>query len=152
MTEKVYKGVYLILSLKWSDGLDKLNWWGPDNNGYAYDIDTAGRYTAKQVASNPGYYDNGDTTRAVPVTDVYEGKLGPIQRIVAASFRYSTERFNCHGCGEEVVRRKDPRFSPLSCRSCRKDICEICYDTERCAEEAVEASSGRSSTEETRAE
>ncbi len=134
MTEKVYEGTYLILSLKWSDGLDKLNWWGPDNSGYAYDIDKAGRYTAERVAGNPSYYDNEDTTRAVPLEDVLSGKIGTIQRIVAASFSYPRERYDCHACGREVVRRKDPRTSPLVCRSCSEKICEYCYDEGRCPE------------------
>ena len=144
---KTYEGTYLILSLKWSDGLDKLNWWGPNNSGYCYDIDKAGRYTAEQVAANPHYYDNEDTTRAVPIDDVYGGKCGPIQRIVASSFRYPHKRFECHTCGREVVRRKDPRFSPLACRNCGDNICEYCYDEGRCSKE-LERVGGRSSTEE----
>lgn len=148
MTEKVYEGTYLILSLKWSDGLDKLNWWGPDNSGYAYDIDKAGRYTAKQVAEKPHYYDNDDTTRAVPLNDVYEGKLGTVQRIVASSFRYPRKRFDCHGCGEEHFYRSDPRYSPPCCRNCGEEICPVCYDAEQCDRELEEAG-GRSTTEET---
>jgi DNA-directed RNA polymerase subunit RPC12/RpoP len=147
MVKKTYSGAYLILSLKWSDGLDKLNWWGPNNSGYAYDIDKAGRYTAEQVTAKPHYYDNDDTTRAVPIDDVYGGKCGTVQRIVAASFRYPRERYDCHTCGREVVRIKDPRLSPLACRKCGEGICEFCYDEGRCSEE-LEAVGGRLTTEE----
>jgi hypothetical protein len=147
MTEKTYTGTYLILSLKWSDGLDKLNWWGPDNNGYCYCIDKAGRYTAEQIAAKPHYYDNEDSTRAVPLDDVLSGKLGQIQKIVAASFRYARRRFDCHGCGEEVVYRYDPRFSPPTCHQCGKKVCDICADERRCKEE-LEESGVRSATEE----
>jgi hypothetical protein len=147
VTEKIYKGTYLILSLKWSDGLDKLNWWGPDNSGYAYCIDKAGRYTAEQIAAKPSYYDNNETTRAVPLDDVLSGKCGPIQRVVAASFSYPRKRFDCHGCDEEHVYKFDPRFSPQRCRNCGKKICDICYDAERCSEEVA---GGRSTTETTR--
>jgi hypothetical protein len=134
VTERNYQGTYLILSLKWSDGLDKLNWWGPDNSGYTYDIDKAGRYDASRVAGNASYYDNEDTTRAVPLDDVLSGKTGPIQRIVSVSFRYPRDRYDCHACGEEVVHRRDPRFSPPACEECNKPSCAGCFDEGRCSE------------------
>lgn len=144
---KTYQGVYLILSLKWSDGLDKLNWWGPDNNGYSYDIDKAGRYDAMEITRNPSYYDNNETTRAVPISDVYSGKLGTVQKIIASSFSYPRKTFDCHVCEREVSYRVDPRFSPLSCRKCGEQICAICYDENSCDRELEEVG-GRSTTEE----
>ena len=134
---KTYEGTYLILSLKWSDGLKKLNWWGPDNNGYCYDIDKAGRYTAEQVTENSDYYDNDETTRAVPLTDVYEGKLGAVQKIVAASFSYPRKFYVCHVCELDVLYRVDPRFSIPQCYKCREDICDTCQDRGACEEEEL---------------
>jgi hypothetical protein len=146
MTEKTYQGVYLILSLKWSDGLDKLNWWGPDNSGYCYDIDKAGRYDAIEITKKPNYYDNDETTRAVPVDDVYSGKLGTIQRIVASSFRYPTCSYECHVCEKETTYRLDPRFSIPRCNKCGDSICAICDDEGLCEKELEEVG-GRSATE-----
>jgi len=144
---KTYQGVYLILSLKWSDTHEHLLWWCADNSGYTADIDKAGRYTAEQVTKNPNYYDNDDTTRAVPLYDVMEGLVGPIRRIVDTTFRYPTRAYDCCGCGREVKMRKDPRFSPAACRKCGDGICEYCYDVGACSKE-LEASSGGSATEE----
>ena len=147
MSEKTYSDVYMILSLRWSEGLKKLNWWAPDNSGYCYDIDKAGRYTAEQVAANPGYYDNDVTTRAVPLYNVMEGILGPIQRIVAASYIPPREYYDCHACEEQIV--TDPRFSkPSICLRCKAYTCDICHDIGRCSEVESEVNSGRSAIEE----
>ena len=146
-TDKTYSGVYMILSLKWSEGLDKLNRWAPDNSGYCYDIDKAGRYTAEEVAANPSYYDNDVTTRAVPLYNVMEGILGPIQRIVAASYIPPKEYNDCHACEEQIV--TDPRFGePPTCSRCGAFACGICLDIGRCSKEESEVSGGRSAIEE----
>jgi len=144
---KTYQGPYLILSLKWSDSSDRLIWWGLDNSGYTADIDTAGRYTAEQITENPGYYDNNDSTRAVPVYDVMEGLVGPIRRIIDSTFRYPMASYDCHACEKTIQRRVDPRFSQITCRHCGESVCEICYDEGFCSKE-LEASSGRSANEE----
>lgn len=130
---KTYEGVYLILSLKWSDTDSKLVWWGSDNCGYTADIDKAGHYTAEQVAEKAHYYDNDDTTRAVPVEDVFGGKIGPIRRIIDATFRYPTRDYDCHHCDAEVTRRRDPRLPPITCYNCGKEICAVCADVEECS-------------------
>jgi len=139
-----YEGVYLILSLKWSDADSKLVWWGPDNCGYTADIDKAGRYTAVQVAEKAHYYDNGDTTRAVPVDDVMSGKVGPIRRIVDVTFRYPMRSYDCAHCEQEYTYRFDSRFSTNSCYNCSKNICPPCADVMEC----VEATRGGLATEE----
>jgi hypothetical protein len=74
-SEKSYKGVYLILSLKRSDGQDHLVWWCGQNTGYTSDVKKAGRYTASVVSADVAYYDNGYTTRAVPLYEVMEGMI-----------------------------------------------------------------------------
>ena len=58
---------YLILSLKWSNHHRFLVWWGPDDSGYYMSLDAAGRYTEEQIRSNESYYNNGDSTLAVPL-------------------------------------------------------------------------------------
>lgn len=63
--------VYYVLSLKWSkrrDGL--LTWWRPNNNGYCYRLEEAGRYTAEQIEAKRNYYDDGENTRAIPCANV----------------------------------------------------------------------------------
>lgn len=134
MSEKTYKGLYLILSLKWSDTAEHLVWWCANNAGYTADIDKAGRYTAEQITENPGYYDNEDTTRAVRLYDVMEGLIGPIRRIVDTRFRYETRSYDCAHCGVEYTYRFDPRFSANSCYNCSKEICPPCADIRECSE------------------
>ena len=60
---------YYILSLKWTRG-DQVTWWGPDNIGYVRNLEQAGVYTEDQVRARPDYYDNRDSTVAVPVEAV----------------------------------------------------------------------------------
>lgn len=58
---------YLILSKKWSRAGDVwLTFWRPDNAGYCFSLECAGRYSEAAVLADPGYYDNGDSTYAVP--------------------------------------------------------------------------------------
>lgn len=58
---------YYVLSLRWTrTGEECITWWGPNNSGYVLDLDKAGRYTEDQISSNRGYYDNRETTLAVP--------------------------------------------------------------------------------------
>lgn len=58
---------YYILSLKWSENKNEYVWWESNNSGYTTDIERAGVYTAEQVESKLDYYNNGKTTRAIPV-------------------------------------------------------------------------------------
>lgn len=60
---------YHILSLKWTRG-DQIVWWGPDDSGYVKNLAQAGVYTEEQVRARPTYYDNRDSTVAVPVEAV----------------------------------------------------------------------------------
>lgn len=58
---------FYILSLKWTRTNEEcVTWWGPDNRGYVLSLDQAGRYSAERVAAAPGYYDNKESTLAVP--------------------------------------------------------------------------------------
>lgn len=58
---------YYILSLAHTKCSDRvLTFWAPDDCGYAFRLEWAGRYTAERVAANPAYYDNGVNTLAVP--------------------------------------------------------------------------------------
>ena len=129
--KKTYKGDYLILSLKWSDGKDHLIWWCTDDAGYTSCIDKAGRYTAEQVAAKSHYYDNNDSTRAVMLYDVMEGLIGPINRIVSMSYRRPRKTYDCHVC--QTSFSISPEFSPMLCRRCKTPTCGICYDEERCS-------------------
>lgn len=58
---------FYIVSLKWSEKSDGLiTLWGPDNSGYVYRIERAGRYSAPDVKASAFYYNNGANTMAVP--------------------------------------------------------------------------------------
>jgi hypothetical protein len=58
---------FYILSLKWTRSNEECaTWWGPDNSGYVMSLDNAGRYGLERVAASRGYYDNRETTLAVP--------------------------------------------------------------------------------------
>lgn len=60
-------GKYLVLSIKWTRKADGvLTWWGPSDSGYHCVMDHAGRYTLDQIRRAPSYYNNRETTLAVP--------------------------------------------------------------------------------------
>lgn len=70
---------FVILSLKWTRG-DDIVWWAPDNAGYTRDLGAAGRYTEAQVADAPDYYNDGESTLAVPV-EVAEARARKVVRV-----------------------------------------------------------------------
>lgn len=58
---------YYILSLKWTRGPDEMvTWWRPENKGYCWHLDQAGRYSEAEVAAHLDYYNSGYATAAVP--------------------------------------------------------------------------------------
>lgn len=61
---------YYILSLKWTRGGDNLVFWGPSDSGYVVSLELAGKYTHEQVTNKAYYYNNLETTLAIPVEDV----------------------------------------------------------------------------------
>lgn len=61
---------FYILSLKWTRGGDLLTWWAPNNSGYTSVIELAGRYSRADVEAKQGYYNNGDSTLAIPCAEV----------------------------------------------------------------------------------
>lgn len=56
---------FVILSLKYTR--DLWVWWGPNNCGYTSNLDDAGRYTEEQVRGDLDYYNDNESTRAIPV-------------------------------------------------------------------------------------
>ena len=58
--------LFYIWSLTHTKGEMTL-WWMPDDRGYTTNLARAGKYTEAQIAANRRYYDNGRSTRAVPV-------------------------------------------------------------------------------------
>jgi hypothetical protein len=56
---------FFLLSLKHSPIDDYAMWWMPSDAGYTIDLEKAGRYTAAEIASRPGYY-NSDSNFALP--------------------------------------------------------------------------------------
>lgn len=45
-------------------------WWRPGDSGYTLFLEAAGQYTKEQVEAKPHYYNDGKSTRAVPVEAV----------------------------------------------------------------------------------
>lgn len=59
---------YFILSLKWTSPDDHyITFWHPNNAGYTWALERAGRYDEALIASHASYYNNADSTLAVPV-------------------------------------------------------------------------------------
>jgi len=47
--------MFYVLSLKWSKSTDRvLTWWGPNNSGYAFRLESAGRYTQAEIDAERG--------------------------------------------------------------------------------------------------
>ena len=57
---------FFVLSLKWSDGM-MATWWKPNDSGYTYSLEEAGRYSREAVEDKANYYNDGETTLAIPV-------------------------------------------------------------------------------------
>ncbi|MFZ6813592.1 hypothetical protein ACO0K3_03925 [Undibacterium sp. Rencai35W] len=56
MTEQLF----YIVSVKHTSRLDKyITLWRPDDKGYCYRTEVAGKYTESQVAAHQGYYHTG---------------------------------------------------------------------------------------------
>lgn len=61
---------FYILSLRWSKRRDKvLTFWDSNDSGYRYRLEMSGRYTREQIEAHHDYYDNGESTRAVPCAE-----------------------------------------------------------------------------------
>ncbi len=69
---------YFILSLKWSKG-DTLVWWRPNSAGYTTCLEAAGLYCRKGIDEKSWYYNNGESTLAVP-EDVVKGRAVQVVR------------------------------------------------------------------------
>jgi hypothetical protein len=62
---------FYIVSLKWTKRDNKyITFWRDDDSGYSYPLSWSGRYPEARVMSNLGYYNNGDSTIAVPCSVV----------------------------------------------------------------------------------
>lgn len=59
---------YILISLKHGNGKRPV-FWRANNCGYTTSPFAAGIYTEEQVKSEPNYYNNGEFTIAVPLTD-----------------------------------------------------------------------------------
>ena len=75
--------LYLIHSLKWSNtaNFNGDAYWGPNDSGYTTNINFSGIYTEEQVINNRGYYDNGDSTKAI-LLDVKKMDKATIDRML----------------------------------------------------------------------
>lgn len=62
------ENLFVILSLKHSEG-KKPCFWRPDNSGYTNFPWGAGIYSKDEVESDPGYYNDGVNTLAIPLSN-----------------------------------------------------------------------------------
>ncbi len=86
---------FYILSLKNTRG-EHVTWWGPHSSGYTCDIDHAGIYGEDEIKEKPSYFDNGESTKAVPIELVQQCS----RRVV------STDHLSLL-CGERVYQWED---------------------------------------------
>lgn len=99
MSDETEEGFY-ILSTKYSEG-DYMTWWRPNNAGYTTRLDDAGVYTAEQVKAHPGYYNNGERTEAIPVSEVLKHVVRVVSMDSYSDLR-STRKVNPVSAAEEV--------------------------------------------------
>ncbi|MFN3802616.1 hypothetical protein [Belliella pelovolcani] len=59
---------FIILSLKHTEG-NVPTFWRPDDAGYTNTPWAAGVYTDEQVKADPGYYNDGYNTLAIPLSN-----------------------------------------------------------------------------------
>lgn len=71
---------YIIYSLKYSD--KQACFWRSDNAGYTSNPFEAGQYTEAEVEADPSYYNNGESTIAIPVSYDILTSLGLIPKNV----------------------------------------------------------------------
>ena len=69
---------YYILSLTHNHP-ESLVFWRPNNSGYTYVLDLAGKYSHEQVINKNHYYNNGKDTKAIPchLLDEFAVKMVP---------------------------------------------------------------------------
>jgi hypothetical protein len=90
---------FYIISLKWTKRGDMyITFWRPDDSGYAYPLSWSGKYSESRVMANPGYYNNGHSTIAVPCLVVeplgeapergqIDNDAGPVVRNIAEHWK-----------------------------------------------------------------
>lgn len=87
--------LYYVLSLKERDtGEAILTWWRPNANGYCYRLEDAGRYLVSEIQRHRGYYDNGDSTKAIPceVVEALSVQVRHVESRELESDRHPEER------------------------------------------------------------
>lgn len=98
---------FYILSLKWTRGGDLLTWWCANNSGYTTILEQAGRYPRALVEMKADYYNNGDSTIALPcaVVDAAAHRVvmdHALSRLTGQRFeRIMTDSEPCDVCGQE---------------------------------------------------
>jgi hypothetical protein len=71
---------YYILSLNGTHGIDHLLWWRRENRGYTTYLDQAGKYSQKDVSEHSDYYNNNESTVAVPC-EIVDGSTHTVVNI-----------------------------------------------------------------------
>lgn len=96
---------FYIFSLRWNRGEAYLTWWGPNNSGYVTQLELAGRYAATEVLARRSYYNNLETTLAIPcvVVDAEAVLVVPdhaLRRLTRHQLKPIVENYEpCPDCG-----------------------------------------------------
>lgn len=70
---------FFILSLSHSEGQSTCVWWKSGAKGYTESLESAGIFSWDTVKGNPAYYDNGVSTRAIPVDEVLAASIQVVE-------------------------------------------------------------------------
>ena len=94
--------MYYILSLKWTRTFDPFfTWWGPNNCGYQFSLESSGKYTEEQVRERKSYLDDREDTIAIPV------EVAEVFSVDGSHPKWENLK------GKKVVKRTNKKFREL---------------------------------------
>lgn len=72
---------FYILSIAHSKQAERLlTWWRPNDADYCFRLTEAGKYSEERVTSLRSYYDNGESTKAIPC-EVVDALAEPVSGV-----------------------------------------------------------------------
>lgn len=120
MSESETRKDFYVLSLRWTrTGDENATWWRPQNNGYTCSLDEAGRYTQEQIQQRPGYYNDRESTLAIPCDLVDQRARRILSTEVLSALVTETIGAPALVRAPRAEVPDDPR--PLECPTCGQD-------------------------------